>query len=75
LQEFPLEWRTDGKELLAVRRLSLNDNNLKRLPTEICAPNIQTLLLSHNEQLVDLPDGFLKGIQQNLKVLDLSFNK
>jgi len=36
---------------------------------------MQTLLLSHNEQLEDLPHGFLKGVQQNLKVLDLSFNK
>ncbi|CAM6010713.1 unnamed protein product [Sphagnum balticum] len=75
LQEFPLEWRTNAKELLAVRRLSLNDNNLKTLPTKISAPNMQTLLLSHNEQLEDLPNGFLKGIQQNLNVLDLSFNK
>ncbi|CAM6037255.1 unnamed protein product [Sphagnum compactum] len=75
LQTFPLEWRTNGKKVLAVRRLSLNDNNLKTLPTKISAPNMQTLLLSHNEQLEDLPNGFLKGIQQNLKVLDLSFNK
>jgi hypothetical protein len=75
LQEFPLEWRTNGKELLAVRQLSLNDNNLKRLPTKISAPNMQTLLLSHNEELENLPKGFLKGVQQNLKVLDLSFNK
>ncbi len=75
LQEFPLEWRTNAKESLAVRRLSLNDNNLKTLPTKISAPNMQTLLLSHNEELEDLPNGFLKGIRQNLKVLDLSFNK
>jgi len=75
LQEFPLEWKTNAKQLLAVRRLSLNDNNLKTLPTKISAPNMQTLLLSHNEQLEDFPDGFLKGIRQNLKVLDLSFNK
>jgi hypothetical protein len=75
LQEFPLEWRTNAKESLAVRRLSLNDNNLKTLPTKISAPNMQTLLLSHNEELEDFPNGFLKGIQQNLKVLDLSFNK
>jgi len=75
LQEFPLEWGTNAKESLAVRRLSLNDNNLKTLPTKISAPNMQTLLLSHNEQLKDLPNGFLKGIGQNLKVLDLSFNK
>jgi hypothetical protein len=94
LQEFPLEWRTNAKEplavrrlslnydtrtnakeSLAVRRLSLNDNNLKTLPTNISAPNMQTLFLSHNEQLKALPNGFLKGIQQNLKVLDLSFNK
>ncbi|KAH8956557.1 hypothetical protein BDL97_07G045500 [Sphagnum fallax] len=75
LQEFPLEWRTNAKELLAVHRLSLNDNNLKTLPTKISAPDMQTLLISHNEQLEDLPSGFLKGIQQNLKVLDLSFNK
>jgi hypothetical protein len=75
LHEFPLEWRTNAKESLAVRRLSLNDNNLKTLPTKISAPNMQTLLLSHNEELEDLPNGFLKGIRQNLKVLDLSFNK
>ncbi|CAK9232599.1 unnamed protein product [Sphagnum troendelagicum] len=75
LQEFPLEWRTNAKESLAVRRLSLNDNNLKTLPTKLSAPNMQTLLLSHNEELEDLPNGFLKGIRQNLKVLDLSFNK
>jgi Leucine-rich repeat (LRR) protein len=75
LQEFPLEWRTNAKESLAVRRLSLNDNNLKTLPTKISAPNMQTLLLSHNEELEDFPNGFLKGIGQNLKVLDLSFNK
>jgi len=75
LQQFPLEWGTNAKESLAVRRLSLNHNNLKTLPTKISAPNMQTLLLSHNEQLEDLPNGFLKGIQQNLKVLDLSFNK
>ncbi|KAH8956553.1 hypothetical protein BDL97_07G045100 [Sphagnum fallax] len=75
LQEFPLEWRTNAKELLAVRRLSLNDNNLKTLPTKISAPNMQTLLLSHNEELENFPNGFLKGIRQNLKVLDLSFNK
>jgi Leucine-rich repeat (LRR) protein len=75
LQEFPLEWRTNAKQPLAVRRLSLNDNNLKTLPTKISAPNIETLLLSHNEELEDLPNGFLKGIQRNLKVLDLSFNK
>jgi hypothetical protein len=74
LQEFPLEWRTNAKESLAVRRLSLNDN-LKTLPTKISAPNMQTLLLSHNEELEDFPNGFLKGIQQNLKVMDLSFNK
>jgi hypothetical protein len=75
LQEFPLEWRTKGKGSLAVRRLSLNDNNLKTLPTKISAPNMQTFLLSHNEQLEKFPRGFLMGIGQNLKVLDLSFNK
>jgi disease resistance protein RPS2 len=75
LQVFPIEWRTNGNELLAVRRLSLNDNNLKTLPTKISAPHMWTLLLSHNEQLEVLPNGFLKGIRQNLKVLDLSFNK
>jgi disease resistance protein RPS2 len=74
LQEFPLEWRTNAKELLAVRRLSLNDNNLKTLPTKISAPDMQILLLSQND-LEDLPNGFLKGIEKNLKVLDLSFNK
>ncbi|CAM6059447.1 unnamed protein product [Sphagnum tenellum] len=75
LQEFPPQWRTHTEESLAVQRLSLNDNNLKTLPTNISAPNMHTLLLSHNEELEDLPNGFLKGIRQNLKVLDLSFNK
>jgi Leucine-rich repeat (LRR) protein len=75
LQEFPREWTTNAKDSLAVRRLSLNDNNLKTLTTNISAPNMQTLLLSHNEELEDLPNDFLKGVQQKLKVLDLSFNK
>jgi ElaB/YqjD/DUF883 family membrane-anchored ribosome-binding protein len=75
LQEFPLQWRTNGKGSLAVRRLSLNDNNLKTLPTKISAPNMQTFLLSHNEQMENFPKGFLMGIAQNLKVLDLSYNK
>jgi ElaB/YqjD/DUF883 family membrane-anchored ribosome-binding protein len=75
LQEFPPEWRTNSKGSLAVRRLSLNDNNLKTLPTKISAPNMQTFLLSRNEQLENFPKGFLMGIGQNLKILDLSFNK
>jgi Leucine-rich repeat (LRR) protein len=75
LQEFPREWRTNGKGSLAVRRLSLNDNNLKTLPPKISAPNMQTFLLSHNEELAHFPNRFLMGIGQNLKVLDLSFNK
>jgi ElaB/YqjD/DUF883 family membrane-anchored ribosome-binding protein len=75
LQEFPLEWGTNAKESLAVRRLSLNHNNLKTNPTKISAPNMETLLLSRNEQLENFPKGFLMGIAQNLKVLDLSFNK
>ncbi|KAH8956560.1 hypothetical protein BDL97_07G045700 [Sphagnum fallax] len=75
LQQFPLKWRTIAKQLLVVRRLSLNDNNLKTLPTKISAPNMQTFLLSHNEQLEKFPKGFLMGIAQNLKVLDLSFSK
>jgi Leucine-rich repeat (LRR) protein len=69
LTEFPPKWITECKQPLKARRLSLRENKLKTLPSTFCAPELLTLLLGDN-QISDVPAGFLKGIQ-NLRVLDL----
>jgi len=65
LEEFPQEWEM----ILRAQRLSLQLNNLKRLPMRICAPELLSLLLGGNP-IVSLPASFLRSFQK-LRVLDL----
>jgi hypothetical protein len=67
LEEFPQEWEA----ILKAQRLSLQFNNLRRLPERrICAPELLSLLLGWN-RIVSLPGSFLRSFQK-LRVLDLS---
>ncbi|CAM6028482.1 unnamed protein product [Sphagnum balticum] len=67
LEEFPQEWEA----ILKAQRLSLQFNNLTRLPERrICAPELLSLLLGGN-RIVSLPGSFLRSFQK-LRVLDLS---
>jgi disease resistance protein RPS2 len=67
LEEFPQEWEA----ILKTQRLSLQFNNLTRLPERrICAPELLSLLLGWN-RIVSLPGSFLRSFQK-LRVLDLS---
>ncbi|CAK9876702.1 unnamed protein product [Sphagnum jensenii] len=67
LEEFPQEWEV----ILKAQRLSLQFNNLTRLPERrICAPELLSLLLTWNP-IVLVPGSFLSSFQK-LRVLDLS---
>jgi hypothetical protein len=69
LEEFPQEWEA----ILKARRLSLQWNKLKRLPSRFCAPELLALLLGGNP-IVSLPASFLRTFRK-LRVLDLSGGK
>jgi hypothetical protein len=66
LEEIPKEWEA----MLEAWRLSLQFNNLTRLPERICAPELLSLLLSGNP-IVLVRGSFLRSFQK-LRVLDLS---
>ncbi|CAM6028484.1 unnamed protein product [Sphagnum balticum] len=66
LEKFPQEW----KVILKAQRLSLQINNLRRLPERrICAPELLSLLLGGNP-IVSLPGSFLRSFPK-LRVLTL----
>jgi Leucine-rich repeat (LRR) protein len=66
LKKFPQEWEA----ILKARRLSLFNNNLKRLPRRFYAPKLVSLLLGWNP-IQFVPESFLRSFPK-LRVLDLS---
>ncbi|GLJ28825.1 hypothetical protein SUGI_0568140 [Cryptomeria japonica] len=65
LQEFPMV------DCAGHIRISLEDNSLTRVPKEIRAPYIRSLLLSSNPSLTEIPKEVI-GSMTALRVLDLS---
>jgi hypothetical protein len=69
LENFPQEWEVIPK----ARRLSLECNELNKLPRRFCAPDLLTLLLREN-LIITLLGSFLWSCRK-LRVLDLRFGK
>jgi len=69
LKEIPQEW----KAISVALRLSLKNNNLKRLPRSFDAPELVSLLLGGNP-IQFVPESFLSSFPK-LRVLDLSHGK
>jgi hypothetical protein len=67
LQEIPQEWEETLEQPSKVRRLSLYQNNLQRLPENLYAPELVCLLLGDN-RIYDLD--FLNSFPK-LRILDL----
>lgn len=66
LKNFP-----GGGNIRDCKRISLHSNDIRDLPMDFKCPHLLSLILSSNQNLTQVPDGFLSNIP-SLKVLDLS---